>query len=157
MSLAERIRIADRIRQPGTSLRMIAAELGRPVSTISRELDRNQQPDGTYQPHAAHGLAAARRARPKVSKLVADPALRAIIQDGLDARWSPQQITCRLRRDHPDHPEWHVSCETLYQALYVQARGGLRREVAGWLRSGRVQRRPTCGRISGGRGWPPRW
>ncbi|OXM59044.1 IS30 family transposase, partial [Amycolatopsis vastitatis] len=142
LSLEERIRIADRVREPGVSLRAIAAELGRPVSTISRELDRNQQPDGTYQPHAAHEMATARRARPKVGKLVADPALRAIVQDGLDVRWSPQQITRRLRRDHPDRPEWHVSCETIYQALYVQARGGLRREVAGWLRSGRIARRP---------------
>jgi IS30 family transposase len=142
LSLDERVRIADRVRQPGISLRAIAAELGRPVCTISRELERNQQPDGTYQPHAAHELATARRARPKAGKLVTDPALRAIVQDGLDARWSPQQITYRLRRDHPDRPEWHVCCETIYQALYVQARGGLRREVAGWLRSGRIQRRP---------------
>ncbi len=133
LSLAERIRIADRVREPGGSLRAIAAELGRPVSTITRELARNQHPDGTYQPHAAHEKAAARRARPKVSKLTADPALRAIVQDGLDTRWSPQQISRRLRRDHPDRLEWHVSCETIYQALYVQARGGLRREVAGWL------------------------
>jgi IS30 family transposase len=142
LGLAERIRIADRVRESGVSLRVIAAELGRPVSTISRELDRNQQPDGTYHPHAAHELAAGRRPRPKVGKLVADPVLRAIVQDGLDARWSPQQITRRLRRDHPDRLEWQVSCETIYQALYVQARGGLRREVAGWLRSGRIQRRP---------------
>ncbi len=141
LSLDERIRIADRLHQPGISLRMIATELGRPVSTISRELGRNQQPDGTYQPHAAHERAAERRARPKVGKLTADPALRAVVQDGLDARWSPQQITRRLRRDYPDRPEWHVSCETIYQALYVQARGGLRREVAGWLRTGRIARR----------------
>lgn len=142
LSLDERNLIADRVRQAGTSLRMIAAELGRPVSTISRELARNQQPDGTYHPHAAHGMATARRPRPKVGKLVADPVLRAIVQDGLDVRWSPQQITRRLRRDHPDRPEWHVTCETIYQALYVQAKGGLRREVAGWLRTGRIQRRP---------------
>jgi len=142
LSLHERTWIADRVRQPGISLRKIAAELGRPVSTVSRELDRNQQPNGTYQPHVAHERAAARRARPKTSKLTADPVLRAVVQDGLDARWSPQQITRRLRRDHPDRLEWHVSCETIYQALYVQARGGLRREVAGWLRTGRIARRP---------------
>ncbi|MEV6898097.1 IS30 family transposase, partial [Amycolatopsis sp. NPDC051372] len=142
LSLAERILIADRIRQPGVSLRVIAAELGRPVSTITRELHRNQQPDGGYHPHAAHEMAADRRARPKVSKLAADPRLRAIVQDGLERRFSPQQITRRLRRDHPDRPGWHVTCETIYQALYVQARGGLRGEVATWLRTGRIQRRP---------------
>ncbi|MGW4061101.1 helix-turn-helix domain-containing protein [Amycolatopsis sp. NPDC004747] len=101
MSLVERIRIADRVREPGVSLRAIAVELGRPVSTITRQLVRSQQPDGTYQPYAAHERAAARRARPKVSKLVADPVLRAIVQDGLDTRWSPQQIVRRLRHDHP--------------------------------------------------------
>jgi IS30 family transposase len=142
LSLDERILIADRVRQPGVSLRGVATELGRPVSTITRELDRNQQPDGTYQPHRAHEMAAARRLRPKIGTIAADPALRAVVQDGLDQRRSPQQISCRVRRDHPDRPEWHVSHETIYQALYVQARGGLRREVAGWLRTGRIARRP---------------
>ncbi len=112
------------------------------MSTISRELDRNQQPDGTYQPHHAHERAAARLLRPRTGKIAADPALRAVVQDGLDQRWSPPQITRRLRRDHPDRLEWHVTHETIYQALYVQAKGGLRREVASWLRTGRVQRRP---------------
>jgi IS30 family transposase len=98
LSLEERGRIADRVREPGVPLRAIAVELGRPVSTISRELGRNQQPDGTYQPHAAHETATVRRARPQASKLVADPVLRAIVQDGLDVRWSPQQIVRRLRR-----------------------------------------------------------
>ena len=142
LSLHERIVIADRVREPGMSLRGIATELGRPVSTITRELDRNQQPDGTYQPHQAHKMALARRPRPKTSKIMADPVLRAVVQDGLDQRWSPRQITRRLRRDHPDRPEWHVTHETIYQALYVQAKGGLGREVAAWLRTGRVARRP---------------
>jgi IS30 family transposase len=141
LSPDERIRIADRVRDKA-SVRSIARELGRPACTISREKRRNQQPDGTYQPHAAQAMAQARRTRPKTGKLAADPALRAIVQDGLDCRHSPQQIARRLRRDHPDRPEWHVTHETIYQALYVQARGGLRREVASWLRSGRAQRRP---------------
>jgi IS30 family transposase len=90
-------------------------------------------------------MTAARRPRPKTSKVTADPALRAVVQDGLDQRCSPRRITRRPRRDHPDHPdrrEWHVSHETIYQALYVQAKGGLRREVTGWLRTGRIARRP---------------
>ena len=142
LNLDERILIADRVLRPGVSLRAIAVEVGRPVSTITRELGRNQQPDGTYQPHRAHELAAGRRPRPKTSKIAADPGLRALVQDGLDQRRSPQQIACRLRRDHPGRTGWHVTHETIYQALYVQARGGLRREVAGWLRSGRIARRP---------------
>jgi transposase, IS30 family len=87
-------------------------------------------------------MAASRRARPKLGKLAADPALRAVVQDGLQQRHSPEQIARRLRRDHPDRPEWHVTHETMYQALYVQAKDGLRREVASWLRTGRALRRP---------------
>jgi len=112
------------------------------VSTISRETHRNRQPDGTYQPYRAYVMAHARRARRTTGTLATDPVLRAIVQDGLEQRWSPQQITRRPRRDYPDRPEWHVTHETLYQALYVQAKGGLRREVASWLRTGRPQRRP---------------
>jgi transposase, IS30 family len=141
LSAAERIVIADRVREKA-SLRSIAIELGRAPSTISRERHRNQQPDGGYRPYAAHALATARRPRPKTSKIAGDPVLRARVQDGLDQRWSPQQIARRLRREHPEQPEWHVTHETIYQALYIQARGGLRREVAGWLRTGRAQRRP---------------
>ena len=141
LSEAERIVIADRLREK-VSIQSIAAQLGRAPSTVSREKRRNQQPDGVYRPYAAHALAAARRPRPKVGKIAADPVLRSVVQDGLDQRWSPQQIALRLRREHPERPEWHVTHETIYQALYVQARGGLRREVAGWLRTGRAQRRP---------------
>jgi IS30 family transposase len=141
LSQDERIVIADRLRERA-SLRSIARQLGRPASTVSREIRRNRHPDGRYQPYAAQHRATLRRARPKPSTLATDPGLRALVQDGLDQRWSPQQITRRLRRDHPDRSEWHVSHETIYQALYVQARGGLRREVASWLRTGRAMRRP---------------
>ena len=141
LSEDERVVIAD-LRCEGVSVREIGRRLGRSASTVSRELARNRQADGRYRPHAAHQLARVRRARPKVSRIAADPGLRAIIQDGLARRRSPQQIAARLRRDHPDRAEWHVTHETIYQALYVQAKGGLRREVASWLRTGRAQRRP---------------
>jgi IS30 family transposase len=141
LDLAQRVVIADR-RQAGISMRQIATELGCPVSTVSREIRRNQQPDGTYQPYAAHELAVARRARPKPRKVLADPDLCRLVQDGLTQRWSPQQISQWLRRQYPDRPEWHVTHETIYQALYFQPKGFLRREVAGWLRSGRAVRRP---------------
>jgi IS30 family transposase len=141
LSQAERVLIADRLREKA-SVRSIARELGRPASTISRESNRNAQPDGSYQPHAAQQLATARRARPKTGKPAADPVLRALVQDGSEQRWSPQRIARRLRREHPDRPEWHVTHETIYQALYVQAAGGLRREVATWPRTGRAVRRP---------------
>ena len=138
----ERIVIADR-RCAGATLQQIATELGRDRSTISRELRRNAHPvSRDYRPHAAQARAEARRPRPKTSKIAANPALRQIIQDGLDLRWSPEQIVRRLRRDFPDRPELHVVHETIYQALYVQGRGELRRELAAALRTGRALRRP---------------
>ena len=128
---------------PGATLQQIAAELDRDRSTISRELRRNaHQPSGDYRPHAAQRRAEARRPRPKTGRIAANPALRQVIQDGLDLRWSPEQIVRRLRRDFPDRPEMHVVHETIYQALYVQGRGELRRELAQALRTGRALRRP---------------
>ncbi|MEV6243845.1 IS30 family transposase [Lentzea sp. NPDC051838] len=138
----ERIVIAD-LSRAGASTRQIAAELGRDCSTISRELRRNRdQVSGQYRPHAAQARADARRPRPKTGKIAANPALRQAVQDGLDQRWSPRQIVKRLRRDFPDRPELHVVHETIYQALYVQGRGELRREIASALRTGRALRCP---------------
>jgi IS30 family transposase len=138
----ERLHIADRHRERAT-VRQIAAELGRDPSTISRELRRNAHPvSGDYRPHAAQARALARRPRPKISKIAACLALRQAVQDGLDRKWSPEQIVRRLRRDYPDRPEMHVTHETIYQALYVQGRGELRRELTKALRTGRAVRRP---------------
>jgi IS30 family transposase len=141
LSLLEREQVAD-LRRDGRSIRQIAAELGRPASTISRELRRNCDEHGRYLPHAAHRAAARRRPRPKTAKLVANRQLAGWIQDKLTLRWSPQQIAARLRCDFPDQPEMRVCPETIYQALYLQARGGLRREIATALRTGRTRRKP---------------
>ncbi|TCO56807.1 IS30 family transposase [Actinocrispum wychmicini] len=139
---SERIHIADRRREKAT-IRQIATELGRSPSTISRELRRNAHPDsGDYRPHAAQARADARRPRPKNSKIATQPELHRAIQDGLDRKWSPEQIVRRLHRDFPDRPELHVVHETIYQALYVQGRGELRRELTRALRTGRAMRRP---------------
>ena len=86
--------------------------------------------------------AAADRARPKQSKLVINQNLRQAVEDGLSRRWSPEQISHRLVKDFPDDESMRVSHETIYQALYFQARGGLKREVAQALRSGRTRRKP---------------
>jgi transposase, IS30 family len=147
LTLLEREQIAD-LRAGGASIRAVAAVLGRPPSTISRELARNIDPDdpdqqvGVYRPYAAHRAAAVRRARPKPAKLATDGPLANYVQEQLDQRWSPEQICHALRIDHPDEPEMRVCPETIYQALYVQARGGLRREVAAALRTGRTRRKP---------------
>jgi transposase, IS30 family len=139
---ADRIHIADRLREKVT-IRQIAGELGRSPSTISREIRRNRHPaNGQYRPHAAQSRADARRPRPKLGKIRQNPDLGAFIQRYLDLRWSPEQICQALRAHFPDRPEMHVVHETIYQALYVQGRGELRRELARALRTGRVRRKP---------------
>ncbi|MFI1161742.1 IS30 family transposase [Streptomyces sioyaensis] len=139
---ADRIHIADRLREKATA-RAIAAELGRSPSTVSREIRRNRHPaGGQYRPHAAQARADARRPRPKPGKIGQNPQLRDFIQDHLDIRWSPEQICQALRAQFPQRPEMHVVHETVYQALYVQGRGELRRELARALRTGRARRKP---------------
>ena len=138
----DRIHIADRFRE-GASIRTIAAELGRAPSTVSREIRRNRHPgNGQYRPWAAHARAMERRPRPKTGKIGANGALRDFIQDHLDLRWSPEQISRALRARFPDNAEMRVAHETIYQALYVQGRGELRRELTTALRTGRVRRKP---------------
>ena len=150
LSLAERVFIADALLWSWT-IRRIARELDRDPGTVSREVRRNRwtrdddpdSPGGRYGPYAADRKAARRRRRPKARKLDRDPVLRATVASWLLRRkWSPRQIAHRLRRVFPDQPERHLAHETIYQAIYVQGRGALRRELAAALRSGRAHRRP---------------
>jgi transposase, IS30 family len=90
--------------------------LGRSPSTISRELRRNADRRG-YRATTAHALAYDRASRPKPAKLASNLALRAIVQDDLKRRFSPEQIAGRLRRRFPDDREMWVSTETIYQSL----------------------------------------
>ncbi|MEV6432976.1 IS30 family transposase, partial [Nocardia sp. NPDC051463] len=140
LSLADRLAIADGLltRQ---SFTQIAARIGKHKSTVSREVAAHRV-DGLYLPYQADKTAAARRARPKRAKLVVDHALRDAVAQGLAQRYSPEQISYRLRKDFPDDESMWVSHETIYQALYFQARGGLKREVAQALRTGRTRRKP---------------
>ncbi|MBE1523244.1 IS30 family transposase [Nesterenkonia lutea] len=141
LSLPEREKILD-LRNHGCSAAQIARELGRARSTITRELARNSGRDHRYLPYGAHRAASERRARPKASKLVAETQLRRWVQQKLLLRWSPAQISKRLVEDFPQDQEMRVSHETLYQALYFQARGGLKKEVQAALRTGRARRKP---------------
>ena len=141
VSLTERETMAD-LRRAGTSIRTIARTLGRAPSTVGRELARNGDTDGEYRPFAAHRAAAARRGRPKTAKLAVDSPLWDYVAEKLALRWSPEQICHALLAEFPDDPEMRVSHETIYQALSLQARGGLRREVATALLTGRARRRP---------------
>ncbi|KRE59303.1 hypothetical protein ASG92_04695 [Arthrobacter sp. Soil736] len=141
LSLQERERIRD-MRAAGSSVRAVATALSRPASTVSRELARNSQPALGYQPYAAQRKSVARRARPKTAKLAGESDLRDYVKDKLLIRWSPEQISHTLIEEFPDKPEMRVSTETIYQALYVQARGGLKREIQAALRTGRTRRKP---------------
>ncbi len=132
----------------GWTLRAIAASLQRAPSTVSREVNANGGRGG-YRPWAAHAKAQRRRLRPRPAKLLTCARLRQEVEAGLGQRWSPEQITRRLVQDYPDDPEMRVSPETIYQSLYVQARGALRKELATCLRTGRAVRRSPSSRLEG--------
>lgn len=124
------------------SLREIGALIGRHHSLVGRELERNSGVGGHYSPAVAHRAAHERRRRPKAFKLVANPELCRAIEEWMDDGWSPQLIATMLREDPQRSMMDRVSHETIYQALYVQGRGGLRRDLAAKLATGRRQRRP---------------
>ena len=149
LSAEERDKIAV-LAAGGATRAAIARELGRHRSTIGRELERNSdrlQPPRTsrvYYAGTAHKRAEERKKRPKPAKLRRElnPELHDHVQAMLRERWSPKQISMCLPEAFPDRPEMRVSHETIYQALYVQGRGALRRELATCLRTGRAIRRP---------------
>jgi transposase, IS30 family len=125
----------------GDSLRAIAGRLGRAPSTVSREVSANGGARA-YQGWRAHRRASDRARRPKVAKLAGCARLRAQVETWLeDELWSPVQISAQLRVEFPDDPMMRVSPETIYQSLYVQGRGALRKELAACLRTGRAIRR----------------
>jgi IS30 family transposase len=139
LSLAEREEIRVGLDR-GESFTRIAARIGRAPSTVSREVAGNGGRGG-YRAWQAHESAGRRARRPKTAKL-ACPVLAAQVAEWLGWLWSPTEIACRLRIEFPDDPMMQVSHETIYQSLFVQGRGELRRELHRCLRSGRAQRRP---------------
>ena len=140
LSAAEREEIAVGLARE-LPLREIARRLGRSPSTVSREVRRNSL-GGTYRAHLAGREARERARRPKPAKLAVNDELREWVQQKLEKNWSPEEISHRLRVEFPDRAEMRVSHETIYQSLYVQGRGALRRELARHLRTGRSLRRP---------------
>lgn len=126
----------------GDTDRVIAEGLGRHRSSVWREIRRNGGREA-YRAFRAHDRASQTARRQRVSWVETRPWLWDVVRDHLLVdRWSPEQISSRLRRDHPDDPSWWVSHETIYQAIYVQGRGELRKELKACLRSGRITRRP---------------
>lgn len=127
--------------QAGDSDATIAERLGRHRGTIWREIKANGG-RAVYRAHRAQARAEAEARRPKMPWTEARPALWAEVQALLREQWSPEQIARRLRRDHAERPDWWVSHEAIYQAIFIQTKGELRKELARCLRSGRVRRRP---------------
>jgi len=152
LTLAEREEIAAGLagREP---VRLIARRLKRAPSTVSREVRRNiSASPRRYRAFPAHVQAVARARRSRPRKLVAGAALRAEVAALLRLDYSPAQVAGRLKRDYPHRPELHVSHETIYQALFVQGKGGLRAEVAAAVRCGRARRRRPRSRAAEARG-----
>ena len=160
LSIQEREEISAGV-EGDLTLREIGRRIGRPPSTVSRELRRNMRHQyrtsarlknsamgrprllpWDYRPSVAHKRADLRAARPKPAKLASNQRLHDEVQARLTERLSPQQISAELVQDFPDDLEMRVSHETIYQAIYVQGRGALRRELAVCLRTGRALRKP---------------
>jgi IS30 family transposase len=160
LSIREREQILAGMER-GDSIRQIARLLDRAPSTVMREINlglvgqrygprppsrpgRRRVRPWKYSPHRAQ-LQAERRARgrSRPARLAVNIRLREQVQARLDLKHSPEQIAARLREEFPDEPEMWVSHETIYQSIYVQGRGALKRELAACLRTGRAVREPN--------------
>jgi IS30 family transposase len=150
LSLVEREEISRGLAG-GESLRSIAGRLSRAPSTISREVSVNGG-IGSYRACRADTAALRRARRPKPAKLAPCERLRRVVEDKLERRWSPQQISGWLARAFPDDPEMRVSHETIYLSLFVQSRGALRKELTRYLRRGHATRRPLGHSVMNGQG-----
>jgi IS30 family transposase len=143
LSLVEREEIRAGIAA-GDTFRAIARRIGRAPSTVSREVGGVPGRE-RYRATVADDRACERALRPKPSKLACNARLRRAVTQMLARRFSPQQISATLKRTHPHDPELHIAPETIYQSLYVQGRGRLRKDLARYLRTGRTKRKPRRG------------
>ena len=124
----------------GLSMRSIAGQLQRSPSTVSREIKRN---GGVihYRATSADQVAWDRAHRPKRCKLAGNKSLSRAVASKLKLTWSPEQIAGWLKREYPEDKSRHVSHETIYRTLFIQARGALKKELIQYLRSQRTMRR----------------
>ena len=135
LTLSERETISRGIAAQ-QSTRSMARLLGRSPSTVSREIGRNGG-YSRYRAAQAEKQAWLRARRPKPCKLASRPWLRETVARKLRLHWSPEQIAGWLKRTHPGKESDHVSHETIYRSLFVQARGVLKKELMLHLRSQR--------------------
>jgi IS30 family transposase len=136
LSQDDRIEIADGLAA-AEPVKSIAERIGKSYQTVYREIACNSKPNGRYQPWFAHNQAHLRRRRPKPRRLVVDEKLRAVIADKLTRHWSPRQISRWLRRRWPRRRSWHLSVETICEAVY---RGLVLVTERHTLRTGRTYR-----------------
>src|SRR5471030_137599 len=139
LTLAEREEVSRAV-VAGASVRSIAARLGRAPSTVSRELKRNGGQEN-YRAAQADSDTWNRAHRPKCCKLTENRVLARIVAEKLRMLWSPEQIAGWLRHTFPGVESLHVSHETIYRSLFIQARGALKRELLEHLRRTRGMRR----------------
>jgi IS30 family transposase len=139
LTLAEREEISRAV-VAGLSIRAIATTLGRAPSTVSREIKRNGGQEN-YRANQADQAAWNRGHRPKVCKLVQNRALARVVAMKLRMLWSPEQIAGWLKHTYPRDESHHVSHETIYRSLFIQARGALKKELLAHLRRTRGMRR----------------
>ena len=139
LSLSEREEISRGLSIK-RSLRVIAHQLGRAPSTISREVRRNGG-SANYRATTSDQAAWDRALRPKTCKLACHPALAQAVSAKLRRKWSPEQIAGWLKRTFPKKAQKQVSHETIYRSLYIQARGVLKKELLEHLRAKRTVRR----------------
>ena len=147
LNLEER-EIISRGQAMQLSMRAIATQLGRSPSTVSREIQRNGG-YASYRASLAEAAAWQRALRPKACKLAGQPRLVRVITEKLQREWSPQQIAGWLKRRYPDEERYHVSHETIYKSLFIQARGVLKKELLACLRTQRVMRRSKHSSLKG--------
>jgi IS30 family transposase len=139
LTLTEREEIS-RAMAAGSSIRAIAVILGRAPSTISREIKRNGGP-GCYRATQADQAAWDRARRPKLCRLAQNRELARIVTEKLRRQWSPEQIAGWLKHTYPGDETFHVSHETIYRSLFIQARGALKKELLQHLRRSQGMRR----------------
>ena len=139
LTLAEREEISRGLAM-ARSIRQIATTLGRAPSTVSREIRRHGGAH-TYRAAEADTQAWTHSRRPKPCRLATDPTLQSIVTSKLLLEWSPEQIAGWLTQEFPDQGTMRISHETIYRSLFIQARGVLKKELIGHLRSRRMMRR----------------
>jgi len=147
LSLSEREEISRGI-VANLSIRMIATQLGRSPSTVSREINRHGG-YAQYRATQADQDACDNARRPKPCKLACNRALSSVVERKLRLHWSPEQIAGWLKRTHPEDESNQVSHETIYRSLFVQARGVLKKELQQYLRSQRTIRRSKQSSLKG--------